>query len=283
MATERSMPLSSCPHIPLDERFTGSLARFMPIVGLLGSAMDCMDTPHSMPVNPESVESNHWKLVRWVSPLESRSLMASTSDLADDSSVSVASFRHLSSPIPAAIPAPPIPALPQLFSSEARCSASILQFFRMYLSRAISAMDPRSTPCCVILIARSEESLLRCSSSRSSQERPLGMPASSRIPATPSTLPLIPRMYGSVSRNSLVIRLPDGIRDPGARLMNPRFSPSSSRYVLRPDSPFMCCLSPAIPAKATCTRSQLDSSMATAKSRHIVAPHPDVIPSMPYR
>ena len=79
------------------------------------------------------------------------------------------------------------------------------------------------------------------------------------------------------------MRSPDGMSDPGVFSMWPLFTPSSRRWTFRPDRPLMCCLSPAIPAKATCTRSQLRSSRVTANRRHMVAPHPDVIPSMPYR
>ena len=137
------------------------------MVGLSGSAMDCMETPQSMPVNPDSVESNHWKCFICFRPLSSRSFMACTRSLDDASSVSAAILRHLSSPIPAEIPTPPIPARPQLLSRDARCSASMPQSFRSYLSRATSFMDDSWTPWAVIFTAMSEVSLLFSSSSRS--------------------------------------------------------------------------------------------------------------------
>lgn len=208
------MPLSSWENMPLDERLTGSLERFMPMVGFIGSAMDCIAIPQSIPVYPESVESNHWKLVIWLRPLWSRSTMASTSPLAASSSVSEAIFRHLSSPMPAAMPAPPRPERPQLFRRLDRRSASMPQSLRSYLSRATSCMEDTWTPCSVSRTAISEERRLRSSSLRSENDLSFSMPASFRRAATPSTLPLTPRMYGSVSRNRRVIRFPEGMIDP---------------------------------------------------------------------
>ena len=55
-------------------------------------------------------------------------------------------------------------------------------------------MDESMTPWAVSFAAMSEDSLLRCSSVRSLKVVPLDTPASFRSCATPSTLPLTPRM-----------------------------------------------------------------------------------------
>ena len=63
-------------------------------------------------------------------------------------------------------------------------------------------------------MAMRDESLLRSSSVRSMNVLPFSIPASDISLATPSTLPLTPRMYGSVIRNSSVWRSPEGMREP---------------------------------------------------------------------
>ena len=103
---------------------------FMPMVGLLWSPMDCMAMPQSMPVNPESVESNHWMCSIWFRPLESSSTMLSTTAFEDSWFCLAPSLMHLSSPIPAAMPMPPMPERPQLFRMAERYSASIFIPFR---------------------------------------------------------------------------------------------------------------------------------------------------------
>ena len=79
----------------------------------------------SIPVNPESVESNHWMCSIWVSPRLSRSTMLSTTSFADSWFCLAPSLMHLSSPMPAAMPMPPMPERPQLFRIAERYSASI--------------------------------------------------------------------------------------------------------------------------------------------------------------
>ena len=105
--------------------FTGSLDMFSPMVGLEWSAMDCMAIPQSIPVNPESVESNHWMFCIWFRPVRSSSTMLSTTSLADSLFWSAPSLIAFSSPMPAEIPTPPMPARPQLFRMAEKYSASI--------------------------------------------------------------------------------------------------------------------------------------------------------------
>jgi len=154
---------------------------------------------------------------------------------------------------------------------------------KRYRSLATSERDDSGVPCSERRNANSEDSFMRCSSLSDSNVSLPDSPASFNSSSAPASFPETPMRYGSVDEARPSKVFPGWSSEPGDLSIIPRSVPSSRSQRLRPETPFIVCLSPAMPAKATGSRSQLASSTVAAKSMHTAEAEADTMPSIPAR